>query len=153
MIISLYTKRKFTLNKREVRLQRIKKLNFVNFQFNNNRSSVTHPEQFSCMWEAVQVFYFFRAEIQVIITIFICPSCTIKPYKYLIYNYMSLLSLVYGIMPHSTTIAMLNWNRSHIGVVFIVYFLNRAKFENITLKKKLCNLNIIQTVYYLLHTD
>jgi hypothetical protein len=32
MEISAYTKRKFTLNKRKVRLQEIKKLNFVNIQ-------------------------------------------------------------------------------------------------------------------------
>jgi hypothetical protein len=84
---------------------------------------------------------FFRAEILVIKIVSICPGCTSKPHKYLIYNDISLLSLVHGAMRHSTTIAMLNWNRSHIGVVSIVYdswkwFLNRAKFENITLTKK-----------------
>jgi hypothetical protein len=57
--ISIYTKRKFTLNKRKVRLQQIKKLNFVEIQFNHNRSSATHSEHFSCMSKAVQVFYFF----------------------------------------------------------------------------------------------
>jgi hypothetical protein len=68
---------------------------------------------------------------------------------------MSLFSLVHGVMPHSTTIALPNSNRSHIGIVSIVYyswkwFLNRAKFENITLTKKLRNLNIFRTVYHLL---
>jgi hypothetical protein len=60
--------------------------------------------------------------------------------------------------PHSTTIAMPNSNRSHMGVVPIVYyswkwFLNRVKFENITLTKKLRNLNIFQMVYHLLYSD
>jgi hypothetical protein len=59
MEIYVYTKRKFTLNKRKVRLQEIKKLNFVNIQFNHKINSVTHPEQFSYMWEAVQVLCFF----------------------------------------------------------------------------------------------
>jgi hypothetical protein len=57
--ISIYTKWKFTLNKRKVRLQEIKRLNFVKIQFDHNRSSVTHPKQFSCMWEAVEVLCFF----------------------------------------------------------------------------------------------
>jgi hypothetical protein len=60
--------------------------------------------------------------------------------------------------PHSTTIAMPNSNRSHVGVIPIVYyswkwFLNLVKFENITLTKKMRNLNIFQTVYHLLHSD
>jgi hypothetical protein len=60
--------------------------------------------------------------------------------------------------PHSTIIVMSNSNRSHMGVIPIVYyfwkwFLNRVKFENITLTKKLRNLNIFQTVYHLLHSD
>jgi hypothetical protein len=97
--IFVYTKRKFTLNKRKVRLQEIKKLNFVKIQFNHNRSSVTHPEQFSCIWEAVQVLCFFWAEILPIKIISICPSCTSKLHKYLIYNDMSLFSFVSGIMP------------------------------------------------------
>jgi hypothetical protein len=58
MEISVYTKRKFTLNKRKVRLQEIKKLNFVNIQVDHKISSVTHPEQFSYIWEAVQVLFF-----------------------------------------------------------------------------------------------
>jgi hypothetical protein len=158
MEISAYTKRKFTLNKRKVRLQEIKKLNFVNIQFNHKISSVTHPEQFSCMWEAVQVLCFFRAEILPIKIVSICPGCTSKPHKYLIYNDMSLLSLIHGVMPHSTTIAMPNSNRSHMGVIPTIYyswkwFLNLAKFGNITLTKKLRNFNIFRTVYHLLHSD
>jgi hypothetical protein len=35
--ISLYTEQKFTLNKREVRLQQIKKLTFVKIQFGQNK--------------------------------------------------------------------------------------------------------------------
>jgi hypothetical protein len=146
------------LNKRKVRLQKIKKLNFVKIQFNHNRSLVTHPEQFSCMWEEVQVLCFFRAEILPIKIIFICPNCTSKPHKYLIYNDMSLFLLVHGIMPHSTTIAMLNWNHSQSSVISIVYyswkwFLNGAKFENITLTKRLRNFNIFPTVYHFLCSD
>jgi hypothetical protein len=99
MEIYVYTKRKFTLNKRKVRLQEIKKLNFVNIQFNHKISSVTHPEQFNRMWEAVQVLCFFRAEILPIKIVSICPGCTSKPHKYFIYNDMSLLSLVHGVMP------------------------------------------------------
>jgi hypothetical protein len=60
--------------------------------------------------------------------------------------------------PHSTSIAMPNSNRSHMSVVFIVYyswkwFRNHEKFENITLTKKLRNFNIFQTVYHLLYSD
>jgi hypothetical protein len=54
---------KVYFNKRKVRSQEIKKLNFVNIQFNHIISSITHPKQFNRMWEAVQVFCFFRAEI------------------------------------------------------------------------------------------
>jgi hypothetical protein len=42
---------------------------------------------------------FFRAEILPIKIISIHLGCTSKPYKYLIYNDMSLLSLVHGVMP------------------------------------------------------
>jgi hypothetical protein len=59
MEIYAYTKRQFTLNKRKVQLQEIKKLNFINIQFNHKISSVTHPEQFNRMWETVQVLCFF----------------------------------------------------------------------------------------------
>jgi hypothetical protein len=60
--------------------------------------------------------------------------------------------------PHSTTIAMPNSNRSHMGVILIIYyswkwFLNLEQFGNITLTKKLRNFNIFQTVYHLLHSD
>jgi hypothetical protein len=97
--ISVYTKQKFTLNKRKVRLQEIKKLIFVKIQFNHNRISVTHPEQFNRMWEVVQVLCFFLAEIRPIKIVSIYPGCTSKPHKYLIYNDMSLISLVHGVMP------------------------------------------------------
>jgi hypothetical protein len=71
---------------------------------------------------------------------------------------MSLLSLAHGIMPHSTTIAMPNSSCSHIGVVSIVHysskvFLNHAMFENMILMENLCNFNIFQMVYNLLHSD
>jgi hypothetical protein len=136
-----YTKRKFTLNKRTVWLQQIKNLNFIKIQFNHNTSSVTHPEQFNCMWEAVQVLCFFWAEILPIKIISICPDCTSKPHKYLIYNDMSLLSLLHGIMPHSTTIAMLNWKSlayrcSFYCLIFLKMISKRCKIWKYHLDKK-----------------
>jgi hypothetical protein len=108
---------KLTLNKREVQLQQTKKLFVVKVPFEQNRSSATHSKKFNCMWEAVQVLCFFRGEILPIKIIFISHSCTSKPHRSLIYNYMSLLSLIHDAMPHSTTIAMPNSNRSHISLV------------------------------------
>jgi hypothetical protein len=56
-------------------------------QLHIQSSSTACEKQFTCS-------VFFRAEILPIKIVSIYPVCTSKPYKYLIYNDMSLLSLV-----------------------------------------------------------
>jgi hypothetical protein len=106
--ISVYTKRKFTLNKRKVRLQQIKKLNLSKFNLIITEVQLHIPRSSTACEKQFKYSVFFQAEILLIKTVSICPSCTSKPHKYLIYNDMSLLSFIHCVMPHSTTIAMLN---------------------------------------------
>jgi hypothetical protein len=139
--ISVYTKQKFTLNKRKVRLQEIKKLNFSKFNLIITEVQLNIPSSSAACEKQFKYSVFFRADILPIKIVSICPSCTSKPHKYLIYNDMSLLSLVHSVMPpinhHShAKFKSLTYGRRFYCLLFLKIISKSCKISNHHLDKK-----------------